>query len=80
MSLSTGEMFEMVKPDGEIQLCVVRKMDQRSKRVYYKLHTDARETELINKDNFYLTPKRMQEVGARKVTVDLLGRVRWAND
>jgi CRISPR-associated endonuclease Csn1 len=80
MSLSNGEMFEMIGADGEIQLCVVRKMDQRSRRVYYKLHTDARETDLINKDNLYLSPKRMQEVGARKVTVDPLGRIRWAND
>ncbi len=80
MSLSAGEMFEMVGSDGEISLCVVRKMDQRSKRVYYKLHTDARETDLVNKDNLYLSPKRMQEAGAKKVTVDPLGRIRWAND
>lgn len=80
MSLSNGEMFEMVGNGGEVQLCVVRKMDQRSKRVYYKLHTDARETDEINKDNLYLSPKRMQEVSARKVTVDPLGRIRWAND
>lgn len=80
MSLSAGEMFEMVGKGGEVQLCVVRKMDQRSKRVYYKRDTDAREVELINKDNLYLSPKRMQEVGAKKVTVDPLGRIRWAND
>lgn len=80
MSLSIGEMFEMVGDDGEIQLCVVRKMDQRSRRVYYKLHTDARETERINKDNLYLSPKKMLEKSARKVTVDPLGRIRWAND
>lgn len=80
MSLSAGEMFEMVGAGGEVLLCVVRKMDQRSKRVYYKLHTDARETDLINKDNLYLSPKKMQEVGAKKVTVDPLGRIRWAND
>jgi CRISPR-associated endonuclease Csn1 len=80
MSLSAGEMFELVDPNGEVQLCVVRKMDQRSKRVYYKRDTDARETEQINKDNLYLSPKRMQEVGAKKVVVDPLGRIRWAND
>lgn len=73
-------MFEMVGDDGEIKLCVVRKMDQRSKRVYYKVHTDARETDLVNKDNLYLSPKKMQERSARKVTVDPLGRIRWAND
>jgi hypothetical protein len=73
-------MFEMVRPDGEVLLCVVRKMDQRSKRVYYKRHTDARDTEAINKDNLYLSPKKMLEVGAKKVTVDPIGRIRWAND
>jgi len=80
MSLSIGEMFEMVDDDGEIQLCVVRKMDQRSRRVYYKLHQDAREAEIINKDNLYLSPKKLQEKSARKVTVTPLGRIRWAND
>ncbi len=80
MSLSAGEMFEMVGDGGEVQLCVVRKMDQRSKRVYYKLHTDARDTEAVNKANLYLSPKRMQESGAKKVIVDALGRIRWAND
>jgi hypothetical protein len=80
MSLSNGEMFEIVGDDGEIQLCVVRKMDQRSKRLYYKLHRDARETDEINKENLYLSPRRMREVEAKKVTVDPLGRIRWAND
>ncbi len=80
MSLCAGEMFEMVGSDGEIQLCVVRKLDQRSRRVHYKLHTDAREADKVNKDNLYLSPKKMLECSARKVTVDPLGRIRWAND
>jgi len=80
MSLSIGEMFEMVRDDGEIELCVVRKMDQRSKRVYYKRHDDSRPAGEIDKDNLYMSPKKMQERSARKVTVDPLGRVRWAND
>jgi CRISPR-associated endonuclease Csn1 len=80
MSLSCGEMFEMVGAGGEIQLCVVRKLDQRSRRVYYKLHMDAREADEVNKDNLYLSPKKMQDCAARKVTVDPLGRIRWAND
>jgi CRISPR-associated endonuclease Csn1 len=80
MSLCSGEMFEMIAQGGEIVLCVVRKMDQRSRRVYYKLHTDAREAEKVNKDNLYLSPKKMHECRARKVTVDPLGRIRWAND
>jgi CRISPR-associated endonuclease Csn1 len=80
MSLSAGEMFEIVGHDGEVQLCVVRKLDQRSKRVYFKLHWDARETDELNKENLYFSPGRMQKVGAKKVTVDPLGRIRWAND
>lgn len=80
MSLSIGEMFEMTKEDGEIVLCVVRKIDQRSKRVFYKLHTDARPVADLNKDNLYLTPKNMQKRDARKVTVSPLGQIRNAND
>ena len=80
MSLCCGEMFERVGKGGEIELCVVRKMDQRSRRVYYKPHDDAREADEVNKENWYLSPKKMQECCARKVTVDPLGRIRWAND
>ena len=57
MSLSIGEMFEIDAPDGGRLLCVVRKLDQRSKRVYYKLHTDARKAGEIDKDNLYLSPE-----------------------
>ncbi|MCC7087107.1 MAG: type II CRISPR RNA-guided endonuclease Cas9 [Pirellulales bacterium] len=80
ISLSNGEMFQLIGEKDQVLLCVVRKMDQRSKRVYYKLHTDARETEEVDKDNLYLSPKQMQLRGAKKVTVDPLGEIRWAND
>ena len=80
MSLCNGEMFEMEADDGEVLLCVVHKMDQRSRRINYKLHTDARKAGEVNKDNLYLSSKGMQEHNARKVTVDPLGRVRWAGD
>ncbi len=80
MSLCSGEMFEMADGDGELMLCVVRKLDQRSKRVYYKLHRDAREADEVNKDNLYLSPKQMQSRGVAKVTVDPLGRIRRSND
>jgi CRISPR-associated endonuclease Csn1 len=42
MSLSIGEAFEMEGDSGKHLLGVVRKMDHRSKRVYYKFHYDAR--------------------------------------
>lgn len=80
MSLSIGEMFQMDGEGGERPLCVVRKIDQRSKRVFYKLHTDARQAAEINKDNLYLSPSNMRQRRAQKVTVDPLGRIRRAND
>ena len=79
MSLSIGEMF-LIEENGEEKLCVVRKIDQRSRRVNYKLHADARPAKLIDADNLYLSPSKMRRVNARKVTVDLLGTIRWAND
>jgi len=78
MALSIGEMFEINAAGGERLLCVVRKIDQRSKRLFYKLHDDAREAADINADNLYLTPKNLLEREARKVTVDPIGRVRSA--
>lgn len=80
MSLAIGEMFEIDDPDGQRLLCVVRKIDQRSKRMNYKLHTDARPSGDINKDNLYLSPSKMQQLNGRKVTVDTIGRLRTAND
>ena len=80
MSLSIGEMFEIDGSDGQRLLCTVRKIDQRSKRLNYKAHTDARPATEINKDNLYLSPTKMQERNARKVTVDPLGRIRRAGD
>ncbi len=80
MSLSIGEMFEMVGDDGEIGLFVVRKIDQRSKRLYFKRHNDARSAGEVEKDNLYCSPKKMLERSTRKVTIDPLGRIRWAND
>jgi len=81
MSLALGELFEIDgDEDGQRLLCVVRKLDQRSKLLYYKPHTDARLAGEINKDNLYLSPKRMQDLNARKVTVDPIGRIRRAGD
>jgi len=80
MSLSIGEMFELMQDDGEVVLCVVRKIDQRSKRVFFKYHTDARPVADLNKENLYLTPKNLQKRHARKVTVTPLGKIRHAND
>jgi CRISPR-associated endonuclease Csn1 len=80
MSLSIGETFEIDRPHGARAVCVVRKIDQRSKRIDYKLHTDARPASELNKDNLYLSPDKMRERNATKVTVDPLGRIRTARD
>jgi hypothetical protein len=80
MSLSRNEVFEIDGEDGRRLLCVVRKMDQVSKRVDYKLHNDARKASELNKENLYLSPDRMRRLRARKVAVDPLGRIRDAND
>lgn len=40
MSVSIGEMFEIDADNGERLLGVVRKADQRSKRLHYKAHTE----------------------------------------
>ena len=61
-------------------LCVVQKMRQDNARLHYKCQTDARESGEIDKENLYLSPEKMRKLKARKVTVDLLGRVRRARD
>jgi len=79
MSLSIGESFLIDSPGGGRLLCVVRKIDQRSKRVSYKLHTDARKATEIDKDNLSLGVAQMQARNAQKVLVDPLGRLRRAD-
>ncbi len=80
MSLALGEMFEIDGDEGKRVLCVVRKLDQRSGRVHYRLDRDARQAGEINKDNLYLSPEKMRQLHGKKVTVDPLGRVRRAGD
>ncbi|MCH7791347.1 MAG: type II CRISPR RNA-guided endonuclease Cas9 [Planctomycetes bacterium] len=80
MSLSMGEMFMMDGDDGERVLCTVRKMDQVNGRLHYKAHTDARPAGDLTPLNLYLSPDAMRKCNAKKVTVDPIGRIRWAND
>ncbi len=65
MSLSAGEMFEMVGDGGEVQLCVVRKMDPQQAGVLQTAHR-RRDTEAVNKANLYLSPKGCRKVGRKK--------------
>lgn len=78
MALSIGESFLIDGPDGQRLLCVVRKLDQRSKRVFYKLHTDARKAGELDKENLYLPPEKLRLLNACKVTVSPLGCIRRA--
>ena len=79
MSLSIGEMFEIDGTEGDRLLCVVRKIRQPDKRIYYKLHTDARTADEIEADNRYLSIQKMQQRNARKATVDPTGQIRRAD-
>jgi CRISPR-associated endonuclease Csn1 len=79
MSLSIGEMFEIDGDEGQRVLCVVRKINQRNKRISYKVHTDARKADEIEADNLYFSIKQMQRRNARKVTVDPTGQTRRAD-
>jgi CRISPR-associated endonuclease Csn1 len=80
MSLAIGEAFQIEAPNGSRELCIVQKMRQDDKRLNYKRHTDARVAGEIVKENLCLSPDRLRQLTARKVVVDLLGRIRWAND
>ncbi len=83
MSLSIGEAFEMDDPiHGERGLYVVRKLEQGLNRLYYKRASDARKATEIEKDKRYkrLSAARFQAQHPRKVTVNVLGEIRVAND
>lgn len=80
MSLSIGECFVIDGDDGRPKYCILRKMDQRSKRIAYKEHHDARTSAELNDANLIFGANRLMELKARKVTIDPLGRVRSAGD
>ncbi|MBL8747501.1 MAG: type II CRISPR RNA-guided endonuclease Cas9 [Phycisphaerae bacterium] len=80
MTLSIGECFAAEDESGVPKFYIVRKMDQRSGRIAYKEHTDARASGELNEDNLVFGASRLMEAKARKVTIDPLGRVRRAND
>lgn len=79
MSFSIGECL-IINDGGQERTCVVRMIDQRSQRLHYKYHFDGRPTPQIKKDNLYASPSKLQTMQARKVTIDVLGRIRRAND
>jgi len=80
MALAIGEAFTIEDAHGPPRVCIVRQADQRSMRVYYKEHHDARESSDLKKENLYFSPPRMRDAKASKVTIDPLGRIRRATD
>ncbi|MDX1944327.1 MAG: type II CRISPR RNA-guided endonuclease Cas9 [Pirellulaceae bacterium] len=74
MSISRGEMF-LATIKGAERLVWFRTGASTQGQLYFVDHTDARPDKTAAK--FVATANSLK---ARKVTVDLLGRLRWAND
>ncbi len=72
MCLSIGAAFVVNLSDGP-KLCVVRKIKQNG-RVYYRLHTDVRPAKDLE-ESLSLSVGAMERGNARKVVVDVLGRI-----
>ena len=73
-SLCIGEAFEVVDEQGEVHLCIVRKINFNG-MIYFKTHDDARPAGELDKSNLYYSAKRMCSLQAQKVRIDRLGRV-----
>ena len=78
MSLCPGDVV-LVEENGEERLMVVSTLVSTQKRIHLVDACDARRSS--EKKDIGLTPNSLiGKYKARKVTVDPLGRVRWAND
>ena len=76
MSLAKGEIV-LADLDGAEVLLVVQTLIQTEKKVYFAVHTDARRKKQLVRASVNTMFTRYK---IRKVTVDPLGRIRWAND
>ncbi|HOW19190.1 MAG TPA: hypothetical protein PLC79_09150, partial [Phycisphaerae bacterium] len=74
MSLSRGEMV-VATFQGKERLVCFRTAASTQGQIYFVAHTDAR----TSADTKKLVAKA-STLKARKVTVDPIGRIRWAND
>lgn len=74
MSLAPGEMV-LGTFKGHERLCVFQTGASTQGQLYFAEHTDARKSG--DREKFAVTASTL---AARKVTVDPLGRIRWAND
>lgn len=75
MSLSRGELVSAKLRDGSEALLVFKTSASTQGQLYFARHTDARKSGEQEKIVF-----NANTLDARKVTVDPLGRIRWAND
>jgi len=76
MSLCLGDLV-LVEFDGESRLMVVSKLVSTQKRVHLVDARDARKSS--EKEDVGLSPNSLiEKYRARKVTVDPIGRIRWA--
>jgi CRISPR-associated endonuclease Csn1 len=74
MSLSAGEAV-LFNWKGVEKLLVYRTAASTTKQMIFVEHTDARRSDALRKYSAYCAT-----LDARKVTVDPIGRIRWAND
>jgi CRISPR-associated endonuclease Csn1 len=74
MSLSSRELL-LQNQEGRSQLLVFKTAASTQGQIYFALHSDARRSGDAKK--YVCNANTLQ---GRKVVVDLLGRVRWAND
>lgn len=77
MSLSIGEMIKIGK-DADARYWRVQKMDAASNNITFRLHTAS--TIDNNEERLFKYPNGLKELGAAKVVVDPIGRIRDAND
>ena len=75
MSLSRGETV-LADIDGESQLLTLKTAVSTNGRLVFAHQTDARKSKEVKKIGFFARDYDK----LRKVTVDPLGRIRWAND
>jgi hypothetical protein len=81
-SLSIGEAVLLNDEKGS-HLCIVQKISgpstlaQRPFDIHLRLHTDARQK---GKSKAFIRVRALRDFRFRKVTVDCIGRVRWAKD
>ncbi len=77
-SLSTGDHV-LIRVDGSEKLMVVSTVVSTQQRVHLVSACDARRSS-SKKDIGCTLKSLLEKYQARKVTVDLLGNIRWAND